>query len=209
MSNSRDLPPFAYEADSVAFEQRWLEEIPGRVYELQTRIIPEQNILKYTHGAAWSFHNDEGKQVPGEFEKQEEVVTFHMSLQQNGELEKLTQLADDFARQMAGGMQRKMFQDVEEITKQTGNTFTWKKSEKNAPAVFLEMLQKTAFGVTPEGALSMPEFVNFDPAFLAELEAHLAANPDYRNQVDAIKAQKSAEAMAREAARKAKFQREP
>ena len=201
------LPPFAYAADSAAFEQRWFEEIPRRLYELQTQVIPERNILKYVHGRSWSFHDTTGKQVPGEFEQHQEEMKFDLSGQQNGELEKLTERADEFARQMAGGMQQKMFKQVERITEQTGNTFTWKKAAKNAPEVFREMLLKTEFGVTPDGKPSLPSFVNFDPAFLAELAAHLESNPAYRAEVDQIKSRKTAEALAREAERKEKFQR--
>jgi len=186
-----------------------MEEIPRRFHELQIRVIPERNILKYTHGHTWTFHNTEGKEVPGEFQKHEEILNFEMAAQQNGELEKLTQLADEMARKFAGGMQRRMEETVEEATKETGNVFTWKKSAKNAPDVFKEMLEKTAFGVTPDGKPSLPSFVNFDPAFLAELAAHLEANPGYRDEVEAIKARKIAEALARDAERKAKFQRPP
>lgn len=201
------LPPFAYATESAEFERRWFEEIPRRLHELQTRVIPERNILKYVHGRAWSFHDTQGKPVPGEFRKQEEAVTFSIELQQNGELEKLTDLADDFARRLAGGMQRRMFETVEEVTKKTGNQFTWKKAAQDAPTVFLKMLQKVEFGVTPDGQPSLPTFMNFPPEFLAELAAHLEANPAYREMVEQLKSQKIAAALARETERKAKFQR--
>lgn len=61
------LPPFAFAVESAAFERRWLEEIPRRLYELQIQVIPERNILKYQYGGSWTSTDTQGAEVPGEF----------------------------------------------------------------------------------------------------------------------------------------------
>ncbi len=48
------LPPFAFAVESAAFERRWMEELPKRMYALQIQLIPERNILKYAPGTHWT-----------------------------------------------------------------------------------------------------------------------------------------------------------
>jgi hypothetical protein len=203
------LPPFSFAAESAAFQGRWIEEIPRLVHALHTQFIPERNILKYQHGTKWTFSNTQGEEVPGEFKAHDELLQVEAEPRVNGELEKLTVLADCLARKMAGATIQNLQETVEEVTEQTGNVVTWKKKEKNAPAAFLEMLRKLQFGVTEDGMPSLPSFFNTDPAFIAELQAHLDVNPAFKDEVERIKAQKIAEALGREAERKAKFKHCP
>ncbi len=195
------LPPFAYAIESAAFERRWLEEVPKRMYALQTQFIPERNMLKYFHGTRWTFHNTDGAEVPGELNAHGEELSVSADERASGELEKLTTLVDEFARKFASATVSSMHETVEA----TGNFVSWDRKAKNAPAVFLELLRKVQFGVTEEGKPSLPSFLNPDPAFLAELQEHETANPSFRAEVERIKAEKIAEAQAREAERKAKF----
>jgi len=200
-------PPFSFSAESEQFERRWLQEIPRRIYALQTQLIPERNILKYHHGAAWTSNNTQGKEIPGEFKQHSEELVVAADARQNAELEKLTDLTDDLARKMAGAAERLLHETVDAVTKETGNVVTWRKKEKNAPAAFLELLRKVQFGVTEKGEPSLPTMMNFDPAFLEELQAYTNANPAYGDEVEAIKTKKIAEARGREAERKGKFKR--
>jgi hypothetical protein len=200
------LPPFAYATESAAFERRWLEEIPRRLYELQIEVIPERNILKYQHGRGWTFNNTQGAEVPGEFKAHSNVFMVDADSRRNCEIEKLPGLADEMARNFAAAADRQMEAVIEETTEQTGNVVTWKPAAKNAPAVFLEMLRKVEFGVTPDGQPSLPSFYKFQPAFLAELQHEQATNPAFAAEVEKVKAQKIAEALAKEEQRKAKFQ---
>ncbi len=84
---TRPLPPFAYAAESTAFERRWLEELPKRMYALQTQFIPERNILKYAHGTHWTVHNTDGAEVPGEFKAHVEELSISADERAGGELE--------------------------------------------------------------------------------------------------------------------------
>lgn len=206
---TRPLPPFAYAAESAGFERRWLEELPKRMYALQTQFIPERNILKYTHGAHWTFYNTDGDEVPGEFKLHGEELRVGAEERVGGELEKLTTLVDEFARKFASATISSMHETFETTTKATGNVVVWNRKAKNAPAVFLELLRKVQFGVTEDGKPSLPSFLNPAPAFLVELQEHEAANPSFREEVERIKAEKIAEALAREAERKAKFKSPP
>lgn len=184
-----------------------MEEIPRRIHALHTQFIPERNILKYIHGTKWTFSNTQGEEVPGDFKQHGEELLVGADERANGELEKLTGFADDIARKMAGATVETMFETVETVTQETGNVVTWSRKQKNAPAVFLEMLRKLQFGVTEDGKPSLPSFVNPDPAFIAELQEHLDTNPSFKDEVEKIKAKKITEALGREAERKGKFKR--
>lgn len=204
---TQPLPPFAYAAESAEFERRWLEEIPRRLYELQIQVIPERNILKYQHGRGWTFNNTQGAEVDGEFKEHTNVFMVDADSRRNCELEKLPCLADEMARNFAAAGDQLMEAMVEETTEKTGNTVTWKPSDRNAPAVFLELLRKIEFGVTPDGQPSLPSLYKFPAAFLAELQLEQEKNPAFVAEVEKVKAQKIAEALAREQQRKAKFKR--
>lgn len=204
-SMNSPLPPFSFASESKEFEQRWLEEIPKRLYAIQTSILPERNILKFQHGVGWTFNNTQGDEVPGEFKKHDEKVVFPVAAPKEGELERLTALADEMAQKFAGGMHRLMAKNVEEITEKTGNVVAWKRGEGNPGAVYLKLLEMVEFGIKPDGTPSEPEFYDIHQGFLNQLNAQLAASPELRAQVEAIKARKLAEAREREAARKAKF----
>jgi len=199
------LPPFAYAAESAAFERRWLEEIPRRLYEIQIEVIPERNILKYPHGRVWTFNNTQGNEVPGEFKEHSNVIVVDADSRRNCEFEKLPGLADEMARNFAAATDQRLEEMVDETTQRTGNVATWKPAAKNAPAVFLELLRKIEFGVTPDGQPSLPSFYKFQAAFLAELQFEQENNPAFVSEVEKVKAQKVAEALAREKQRKGKF----
>jgi hypothetical protein len=201
------LPPFSFAAESVAFERRWLTEIPRRFHALQTQFIPERNMLHYLHGSKWTFAEPRGDDAPSEFKEHREDLVVSAEARVNVEIERLSASADELARKFAAGASEMMFQKVEEATNQTGNVVTWKKQERNAPAVFLELLRKVQFGVREDGSPSLPSFVNFDPAFLAELQEHQKAHPEFAAEVERIKVEKINEALGRDAERKAKFKR--
>jgi hypothetical protein len=202
-------PPFAYATESAAFERRWLEELPKRLYALQIQFIPERNILKYAHGTHWTSHNTDGDEVPGEFKAHGEEFSVSAKERAGGELEKLTTLVDECARKFASAMVSSMHETLTTTTNTTGNVVSWNRKAKNAPAAFLELLRKVEFGVTEDGKPSLPSFLDPDPAFLAEVQEHEAANPSFREEVERIKAEKIADALSREADRKAKFKLPP
>lgn len=201
------LPPFAFAAESAAFEQRWLQEIPRRLHELQIQVIPEMNILKYQHGRGWTFNNTQGTEVPGEFKEHSNVFRVDADSRRNCELEKLPGLADEMARNFAAAGDQRMEEVIAETTERTGNVVNWKQADNNEPAVFLELLRKVEFGVTPDGQPSLPSFYKFPPAFLAQLQLEQQNNPAFVAEVEKVKAGKIAEALAREEKRKAKFTR--
>jgi len=182
-----------------------MEEIPGRIHALQTQFIPERNVLKYAHGTKWTFSNAQGQEVPGDFKQHSEEFMVAADDRVNCELEKLTFLTDELARKMAGATVQAVHETIETVTQETGNVLTWNRKQKNAHVVFLELLRTVQFGVTEDGKPSLPSFFNPDPAFIAELQEHLDANPAFKNEVEKIKAEKIAEALSREAERKGKF----
>jgi hypothetical protein len=127
----------------------------------------------------------------------------------NCEFEKLPGLADEMARNFSAASDRRLEEVVEETTKKTGNVAAWKATDKNAPAVFLELLRKVEFGVKPDGSPSLPSLYKFPPAFMAQLQHEEATNPTFAAEVAKVKAQKIAEAMEKERQRKAKFKQLP
>lgn len=199
------LPPFAFASESEAFERRWLEEIPRRLYELQIQQLPERNILKYQHGRGWTFNDTEGTEVPGEFREHSNMFKVDADSRRNCEIEKLAALAEESARNFAAAAEQSMMKVVEETTDKTGNIVQWTAEQQNAPAAYLKMLKMVEFSVTPDGKVSRPSLYKVPPAFMAQLQHELVNNPVFAAEVARVNAQKTTEALAREKLRKAKF----
>jgi hypothetical protein len=69
------------------------------------------------------------------------------------------------------------------------------------------MLEKIELGVDKDGTVSMPQ-LHVSPEFGNRMMAALEnTSQDYQDRVEALKARKTAEALARETERKAKFVR--
>lgn len=202
-------PPFTFAEESDAFEKRWGQEIPKRYYAKVTSFLPKQNVGFYAHGRRWSFYNDQGKEVPGEFKLQSFVHTVSNDDQQRGDMEALDRHAEAMAVKMLAQFLDDFRKNVTEVTEKTGNVTTWNRSKQNVGEVFLEMLKKVDFGVSDSGEPSLPAFFDFPPEFHSQLVAHAANNPSFEAEVEAIKAEKIKEALAREAERKAKYKSAP
>ena len=113
----------------------------------------------------------------------------------------VTHLTEQLQRQFS----QMMYATMGEACEVSGNTV----SAANAgsfPAGFMEAMRKIEFGVDREGNVSLPAIHVGSNAekMIAELEAQ---PPEYHEEIERLKAEKSAAALQREKERKAKFRR--
>lgn len=206
-SGPAPLPPFAYAAESAAFETRWLQEIIKRYHSKITQVIPTENIHKFAHGAGWSFQNDQGGEGAGQFQAHSVGHMMEGSERLDCDMGAMGRHVDAIVDKFMAGMRQSLFQTLDTTTQQTGNVVKWSQSAQDAPAAFLEMIQKVDFGVDEDGKPTLPSFLEISAEFRNALEQHSSTHPEYRAEVERIKAAKQQAAFEREAARKAKFKR--
>jgi hypothetical protein len=97
-----------------------------------------------------------------------------------------------------------MYGAVGKAAESAGNVVDAKQKASFAEA-FVGSLEKIEFGVDRHGNVTLPE-LHVGPDIHEKVVAELTAQPpEYRQRLDKLIAQKSEQAMAREAARKARF----
>jgi len=169
-------------------------------------ILPEENTLHYTHGRKWS-NRANPNSLDGGF--QEHSTEWETSFQDivDGDLSIIPAFVQHLTTEMHRQMATMVYSSLEVATKSTGNVVS-AQQEGGFPAAFLEMLKKIEFGVDKKGNVSLPQLHVGTNAqkLIAELEAQ---PPEFQAEVERIKAEKSAAALAAEAARKKKFKSGP
>jgi hypothetical protein len=104
---------------------------------------------------------------------------------------------------MESGFMRTLYETVSSAVQEVGNVVDAK--GKPTPDVFLEMLRKIEFGVNRRGEVTRPEIHVHPETAPGLIKALEDAGPAFQAEVDRLTAEKEAEALAREARRKARF----
>jgi len=203
--SSAPPPPFAFANESAEFGDRWGQEVAKRTFDGMTKLIPPENVLHYNHGTRWSIQTTQGKESPGEFHLTSAEYIFSNEEILDADLAALVRHTDEIAQRLVSASSVGMKEKLSEAAESVGNVVSSNKMRTDPGGTFLEMLQKVEFGVKENGEVSLPTFVDCPPEFLAQLHLLEATDPKFRAEAEGIKAEKSAQALRREAERKAKF----
>lgn len=97
-----------------------------------------------------------------------------------------------------------MYRSISSASEQSGNVVDAQK-EGSLPAAFARMLEKIEFSVDKDGNVTLPQ-IHVGPNTLDSFQRAISeAPPEYHNQIEEIMKRKRAEALKREADRKARF----
>ncbi len=199
-------PPFAFNDAAGRFQTAMHQEVARSIHAAMTQHIPERNLQLYSHGRGWSYPTASGESVQSEFQLCSVPTAIAIPDIIAADLEAIPRYIEEAACKFQAETLTRLSARVESVTQQTGNVVTWGKGRSAADA-FLELIQKVDFGVDENGKVTLPEFMNTDPKFFAELTEYQAAHPEFTQKVDEIKTKKAQEALQREAARKARFKK--
>jgi hypothetical protein len=110
------------------------------------------------------------------------------------------------AETISSEMKKNIYATVSAAADGTGNVVSTKAAGSPALA-FLEMLRKIEFGVNPKGEVTLPD-LHLSPEMGQKMFDDLnSQGPEFRNEVERIKREKALDALQREQARLAKFQK--
>lgn len=167
--------------------------------------IGENNVMRYHHGDSWHRpENNEGSDVKmHRFEAVWEIPYDALVENDLGLIRRsLSQICTSMDRQFATAV----YDMVGEAAESVGNVVDAKATGSIA-ASFLEMLKKIELGVDRDGSVSMPQIHVHPDTWPKVLEDLQRQPPEFNEEVERVKAEKTADALAREEARKAKFKR--
>lgn len=165
--------------------------------------INENNTLHYSHGANWvrsAREDDVGPQMQTLSTEwsipHQSIVDNDLSLIETGLRNAVESLSAQFARSI--------YSVVGAAAERVGNVVSDKETGSTAQS-FLEMLKKIEFGVDREGNVSLPQ-VHVGPDMAEKFVNELKSQPpEFSEEVERVKAQRSELALQKEAERKAKF----
>ena len=105
---------------------------------------------------------------------------------------------------MSGQFARSIYSVVGAAAERVGNVVSNKETGSTAQS-FLAMLKKIEFGVDRDGNVSLPQ-VHVGPDMAEKMINELQSQPpEFGEEVERVKAQRSEQALQKEAERKAKF----
>jgi hypothetical protein len=175
-----------------------------KLHKRQTSMYMEEgNILYYNHGTNWirsAREDDDGPQMQALSTEWsisfQSIVDNDLSLIETG----LRNAVDSLSAQFA----RSIYSVVGAAAERVGNVVSDKETGSTARS-FLEMLKKIEFGVDREGNVSLPA-MHVGPEMAEKLMNELKSQPpEFSEEVERVKAERSELAIQKEAERKAKF----
>jgi hypothetical protein len=208
METKRNFEHFSTRNEQRIFREMETE-LMGELREakINTTLSPE-NIMRYHHGAGWHTHGvNEDIDDAGKFESQSLTteIKFEDILNQRMDV---SAYFNKIADHVHGMQMRLLYKVVGESTDKSGNIVSTK-VEGSIANSFLAMLRKIEFGVDRNGNVSMPQIhagKEMSEKMLQELQAQGA---EFQAEVEKVKAEKTAQALEREAERLARFKRHP
>lgn len=165
-------------------------------------MVSEQNIQRFTHGRRWN-HRSNPHTVDGEMQTIAAVGETPFASIVEGNLNLIPQMINSISEQMAAGQMRMLYDTMSKSCDESGQTVS--AAELGNAAAFLAMLRKIEFGVDRDGNVSMPQ-IHAAPGTAEKMMADLEAQPpEFKAEVERIKAEKSEEALERERLRRSRF----
>lgn len=173
--------------------------------DIVSKYLSPENTHRLRHGGTWA-HPGLPSTSNGNFERHSAVaeISFEDLVKHDlGVIDRFAQkLAQDMERQFA----QMMYSTVSAAANQAGNTVDAKTAGSTREA-FAEMIEKIQFAADKFGQVRLPE-IHAGPEAAAKLKKSLDdAPPEFQHRIEEIKARKIAEALDREAQRKARFVR--
>lgn len=184
----------------VKAQTKWLAD---RQAHFRNGIMSPENTLRFRHGRDFmspARGEDEASRMEEHSVvsqvKFEDLRLHNLDAWAGG----LIELSDALQKSFMGMFIR----TIDEVTERTGNTVNTTEIG-SFPEAFLEMLRKIEFGVNRNGEVTMPTMLVHPDAADKQIAALEAQPPEFQEEVERIKAEKSELALLSEAERRARF----
>lgn len=196
---------FPYDADAVTFDNafaRAFREIQKRIV---AQYLPPENTRRFRHGGAWR-NPGNPTAFGGEMQTHAAFLETQFDELVNNDLAIIERSFNRLGEAMHRQFAHMLYSTVGAACDQSGNTIN-AQANGSIEEAFMAMLEKIELVANKDGTVSMPQ-VHVSPELGNRMMAALeSSSQEFKDRFDAVKARKTAEALAREAERKAKFMR--
>lgn len=193
---------FEMRREAQGFDQALAEVIRSVKRGGVEHMVSEQNIQRFTHGRRWN-HRSNPHTVDGEMQTISVEGETPFAGIVEGDLSLIPRMIRNIAEQMTAAQTRMLYETLTKSCDDHGQTVS--ASELGNAAAFLAMLRKIEFGVDRDGNVSMPQIHAAPGTAKAMIAALEAQPPEFKAEVERIKAEKSEEALVRERLRLSRF----
>ena len=196
---------FPYDAEAAMFNDAVTRAFVEFQKQIVAQYLPPQNTQRFRHGGAW--------RNPGNTEALGGKIQTHATIFETrfddiikNDLAVIERNFNQVREAMHQQFAQMFYSTVGEACNQSGNIVD-ARAAGSLEEAFVAALEKIEFGVDKDGTVRIPEF-HVSPEFGGRMMAALeSTSQEYQDRIEALKAGKTAEALAREAERKAKFVR--
>lgn len=196
---------FADDRAIAAFSHAFATHVGGAVKDFVSQFVSPENAHHLRHGEDWR-HPGLPDAISGGVQQHTSEVVFKFQDVVNHDLGSIDRHVQKITEDMGRQFQQMMYATISAACDQTGNIVD-AKAEGGPLEGFAAMLEKIQFGADKHGKVSEPQ-IHMGPETLEKLrEAEKSASPELLLRINAVRARKTAEAIEREAQRKARFLR--
>nr|WP_312972992.1 hypothetical protein [Pseudomonas sp.] len=197
--------PFPFDAQAEAVMTAFGQDARERMRAEQSRIAGSGRVQSFNHGRAWQSHHSYDPDRVDEVQTLEHMVVVDTADVLLGRLGLIESAAAELTNGMAKGFAKMFYELLSDTCEEHGNVV---QGGGTLGEQMLEALESIEFSVGRDGKVVLPEFrVGSDIA--RQLGTDPSVNsPKLDARAQEIMKLKSAQALEKEAARKAKFHRE-
>lgn len=196
---------FSDEMGAEEFHQSFVKLLAQIQKESLSKYLKPENMHRFKHGGKWA-HPAAPDVLPADMKAHSAQTEISFDKLVNFDLTVIDQVLLQLAESMEKQFTQMMYSTVSAAAESVGNTVDAKTSGSIHEAM-AQMLEKIQFSADKFGKVTLPT-IHVGPETFQTLQSS-AANvpPEFHQRIEEIKARKSAEALAREVQRKARFVR--
>jgi len=188
---------------ATAFSKSFADLLRAVQRQVVARYLPPENTQRLRHRGTHSHPGAPEAYLSGlQTHSSKTTITFEELI--NNDLSAIARCIAGVSGDMERQFAQMMYRSISSASEQSGNVVDAQK-EGSLPAAFARMLEKIEFSVDKDGNVTLPQ-IHVGPNTLDSFQRAISeAPPEYHNQIEEIMKRKRAEALKREADRKARF----
>ncbi|MEB0048262.1 MULTISPECIES: hypothetical protein [unclassified Pseudomonas] len=176
-----------------------------RLNRAQKQVGGGDEIQRFSHGGSWQSHHSYDPDRVDQMQTIEHETRLRFEDIMQGQLDIIERTADEISNSMADSYARAFYQMLSDTCEEHGNVIDGAAS--NLGEQMLKAIETVEYSVGRDGEVTLPEF-RVHPAMAHRLRTDPSLHsPELLARVEEVTKLKSAQALAAEAARKAKFRR--
>ena len=194
--------PFPFTDQAQTVMDSYLRDVGEEFASIRGTYVDNRNVHRFSHGTAWQSHNSYAPDRVSNLQTQSYDSYLRFEDLATGRLEVITETKAALVSSMFEGFSRSFFQTISQICEENDRVIPNSKSRAEQLVAAIESVE---FSVDREGTVHLPQIMLGTQA-MKDFEADSSLRtPELEARMQVIKTLKTAQALEREAARKAKF----